>query len=96
MRPMSPPSLRASTKLLVPDFATVPKLFTRSVRVIPIPVSLMVNVFFSSSKLILISRSLFSPRAPTVESATNLILSNASLAFEMSSRKKTSLFLSGE
>ena len=42
------PSDNASTKLVVPDFATVPRLLIRSARVIPTPLSLIVNVLCSS------------------------------------------------
>lgn len=44
---MSAPALRASMKALVPDFAMVPRLFTRSALVMPIPESSMVRVLFA-------------------------------------------------
>lgn len=44
---MSAPALRASMKALVPDLAMVPRLFTRSAFVMPIPESSMVNVLFA-------------------------------------------------
>lgn len=45
-------------KAFVPDLAMVPRLLTRSALVMPIPVSIMVNVLASVSGMILISRSL--------------------------------------
>ena len=45
-------------KAFVPDLAMVPRLLTRSALVIPIPVSMRVNVLASVSGMILISRSL--------------------------------------
>lgn len=44
---MSAPALRASMKAFVPDFAMVPRLFTKSALVIPIPLSSMVRVLFA-------------------------------------------------
>lgn len=44
---MSAPALRASMKAFVPDLAIVPKLFTRSALVIPIPVSSIVSVLLA-------------------------------------------------
>lgn len=44
---MSAPALRASMKALVPDFAMVPRLFTRSALVIPIPLSSIVRELFA-------------------------------------------------
>ena len=44
---MSAPALRASMKALVPDLAMVPKLFTRSALVMPIPESSMVKVLLA-------------------------------------------------
>lgn len=41
---MSAPELSASMNALVPDFAIVPRLFTKSALVIPTPVSRMVRV----------------------------------------------------
>lgn len=44
---MSAPALRASMKALVPDLAMVPRLFTRSALVMPIPESSMVRVLLA-------------------------------------------------
>ena len=61
---MSAPALRASMKALVPDLAMVPRLFTRSALVMPIPESSMVRVLLACRKVSLshtqetISRSL--------------------------------------
>uniref|UniRef100_A0A1A9WG30 Uncharacterized protein n=1 Tax=Glossina brevipalpis TaxID=37001 RepID=A0A1A9WG30_9MUSC len=41
---MSAPACKASIKALVPDFAMVPKLLTKSDLVMPIPVSMIVKV----------------------------------------------------
>jgi hypothetical protein len=43
---MSAPAVRASMKFLVPERAMVPRLFTRSALVMPMPESMMVRVLF--------------------------------------------------
>ena len=63
-----------------------------SSRVIPIPLSLIVIVFASSSKLIRTRKSAsFSNKLPS-DSALKRSLSAASAALETSSRRKISLF----
>jgi hypothetical protein len=44
----------ASTKLVVPDFATVPRLATKSALVMPTPLSRIVSVLASLSMVLLI------------------------------------------
>merc|ERR1719213_329558 len=84
---------KSGTKALVPDFAIVPRLLTSSFLVIPIPESSIVRVEFVLSGTILMKKfgcaSIFS--GSVIDSY--LILSRASDALEMSSRKKTSLLL---
>lgn len=48
---ISAPALKASMNALVPDLAMVPKLFTRSALVIPIPESSMVRVLFACRQI---------------------------------------------
>ena len=86
----------ASTKFVVPDLATVPKLATKSALVMPMPVSLMVKVRASLSKEILISSSFLESSCELSDTDTKRILSSASLPFEMTSLRKISLFLYNE
>ena len=74
-----------------PEFAIVPRLFSRSSSVIPMPLSETVRVLFSLSIAILIAKSLFF--IPTEVSVRDLkySLSIASLAFEIISLRKISL-----
>mmetsp|Transcript_17285 Transcript_17285/g.43906 ORF Transcript_17285/g.43906 Transcript_17285/m.43906 type:complete len:224 (+) Transcript_17285:452-1123(+) len=93
MRFMSPPFCICSRKEDVPDLAMVPRLLIRSCLVMPMPRSRSISTFRSVSKLILIS-SLASSPSPSCSGSVRLrkrSLSSASLAFEMSSRRKMSL-----
>ena len=45
----SAPAVRASINSFVPDLAMVPRLFTMSALVIPIPLSIMLNVLLALS-----------------------------------------------
>ena len=87
------PAARASIKFFVPDLAIVPKLLIRSSFVIPIPVSIIVRVFFSVFGIISICK--FDSESSLEESVKlwYLILSRASEEFDTNSRKKTSLLL---
>merc|ERR1719235_7120 len=84
----------ASRKLEVPDFAMVPRLFTRSSFVIPTPVSRSRRTLFARSKEMRIFSLAWSPSpsASGSDRARKRILSRASEAFEMSSRRKISFF----
>ena len=79
-------------KALVPLLAMVPRFLTSSSLDIPTPVSLILSTFFSLSTEIRTSRSALPSMASGCVSDSSLILSRASEAFEMSSRKKMSLF----
>lgn len=87
------PALRASKKLVVPDFAIVPRFSISYCLVIPTPVSLTWIYFYSSLISILISRSLLSPKASELVNVTNLILSRASDALEMTYLRKISFWV---
>jgi hypothetical protein len=82
----------------VPDLAIVPRFLIKSSLVIPIPRSRMYSTLLSLSMDSLISRSAVSPspNKPLSVRDKNLILSSASEALEMSSRRKTSLLLYSE
>ena len=90
MSTSSPRSL-SFLKANEPEFAIVPRLFSRSSSVIPMPLSETVSVLFSLSIAILIAKSLFF--IPTEVSVKDLkySLSIASLAFEIISLRKISL-----
>ncbi len=90
------PALRASRKLVVPDLAMVPRFSISYCLVIPTPVSLTWMYFSSSLISILISRSLVSPKALGSVNATNLILSSASDALEMTYLRKISFWVYSE
>eukprot|EP01137_Pigoraptor_chileana_P031203 Opistho-2@18675 len=87
------PSCTACKNSDVPDFAIVPRFFTRSSRVMPTPVSVMCSTLFFLSAWILIESSPRSPYFSLSVRERKRILSSASDAFEMSSRRKISLFL---
>src|SRR5690242_7222237 len=76
----------------VPDLAMVPIFAITSSRDMPMPLSETVMVFAFSSKAILIFRSGSSPYRALFASASKRSLSAASEAFEISSRRKISLF----
>lgn len=90
------PALRASKKLVVPDLAMVPRFSISYCLVMPTPVSLTSTNFSSSLICILISRSLVSPKALASVKATNLILSRASDALEMTYLRKISFWVYSE
>lgn len=75
----------------MPDFAIVPRLLTRSAFVIPIPVSRRVRILFSLSGVMRMKRSLPESRTEGSVRDAYRILSMASDALEMSSRRKISL-----
>jgi len=74
----------------VPDFAIVPMFLTTSSRVMPMPLSLIDSVRLSRSTS---SRIASSPAAASslFVTCSNRSLSSASDAFEISSRRNTSL-----
>ncbi|KAI9333264.1 hypothetical protein BDR26DRAFT_868463 [Obelidium mucronatum] len=88
---ISAPELRASMKALVPDLAIVPRLLTRSVLVIPIPASRMSRVLLAMSGVMRINSSFSESSFEASVRDSYLILSKASEALEISSRKKISL-----
>ena len=73
---------------LVPDFAIVPRFFTRSSFVIPIPVSVTCKTLLSLSALILIDISSVASNADLSVRERKRILSKASEAFEINSLRK--------
>ena len=72
----------------MPDFAIVPMLRTTSSRVMPMPLSLIDRVRAVASLSIAMNRS---PPSSLPVSRSKRSLSSASDAFEISSRRKTSL-----
>ena len=82
-----------SLKAFDPDFAIVPIFSATSSYVIPIPLSLIVISFLSLSTEIVILKSLSSPKISLFVKDSNFNLSIASLAFEINSLKKISLFV---
>lgn len=76
----------------MPDLAIVPISSTRSSRVMPMPLSRTVKVRASLSTSSEMCRSLMSTPARLPVSDSSLSLSRASEAFEISSRRKMSLF----
>ena len=76
----------------MPDFAIVPRFSTISDCVMPMPLSATVMVLAFASKSIDIFSSLSSAVSSGFCKASTRSLSSASDAFEISSRKKTSLF----
>lgn len=93
MRDRSPPEAICSMNAAVPDLATVPRLLMRSCLVMPTPRSRMTIVCASVSPVMRISRSRSSPLPSSESSASERkrILSSASDAFEISSRRKISV-----
>mmetsp|Transcript_43418 Transcript_43418/g.69869 ORF Transcript_43418/g.69869 Transcript_43418/m.69869 type:complete len:201 (-) Transcript_43418:68-670(-) len=89
----SPPALSSSTNALEPDRAIVPRLDTRSARLMPIPESVIVNRRRASSVVMVTSRAPGS--APFARWACRHF-SRASLAFDTSSRTNTSLSVYSE
>ena len=75
----------------VPDLAMVPKLLISSFLVMPTPVSRMVSSRFSGSRRNRTSRSVCLPRYFLSVRDRKRVLSSASAALEMSSRRKMSL-----
>ena len=73
---------------LVPDLAIVPRCLIKSSFVIPIPVSVTWRMLLSLSALILIENSSVASRADLSVRDRNRILSSASEALEISSRRK--------
>ena len=69
----------------------VPRLLTMSALVIPIPASRMVKILFSLSGMIRMKSSLPESRTEASVRDWYRILSSASEALEMSSRRKISL-----
>jgi len=78
---------------LVPDLAMVPRLFTKSDFVKPIPVSWMIKVLFALSGMMEILRSFSESRTDGSERELYRILSRASEALEINSRRKTAVSL---
>merc|ERR1712032_1700932 len=91
IKKISPPAAIASMKALVPDLAIVPRLLISSFLVMPMPKSSMVIVELVLSGMILIKKfgwaSIFS--GSVIDSYR--ILSSASDALEINSRRKISL-----
>jgi hypothetical protein len=79
-------------KAFVPERAIVPKLLTKSALVIPIPVSIIVSVLSFLLGKIFISNLGFESSFDLSVRASKRILSQASEALEISSRRKISLF----
>ena len=77
---------------LVPDLAIVPRLVIKSSFVIPIPESCIVNVLLVLFGIISILNLLSVSNCDESVKDLYLILSRASLAFEISSLIKISLF----
>lgn len=75
-------------KSAVPDLAMVPRLLTRSARVMPSPVSLMVSRRRAASALMRTPSSRVAASTPGSVSDISRILSSASDALEISSRRK--------
>ena len=86
---ISAPADKASMNCLVPDRAMVPRLFTKSDLVKPIPVSWITKVLFSLSGMMEILRSFSESSTHGSDRELYLILSRASEALEINSRKKT-------
>ena len=74
-----------------PDRAMVPRLFTRSAFVMPMPESMMVSVLLALSGMMWMYSSGFDSRSDLSVSDWKRILSSASLELEISSRRKISL-----
>nr|AFK34259.1 unknown [Lotus japonicus]AFK39728.1 unknown [Lotus japonicus] len=87
----SAPAAKASMNSLVPDLAIVPKLFTKSALVMPIPLSIMVKVLFALSGMIWMNNSGCPSSLLLSVRLSKRILSKASEALLMSSRRKISL-----
>ncbi|KAH9522858.1 hypothetical protein DERF_006414 [Dermatophagoides farinae] len=83
-------------KSAVPDLAIVPRFATISSLVIPIPVSVICNNLLSLSALIRIDNSSVAANTSLSVNDNSRILSNASDALDISSRRKISLFLYNE
>merc|ERR1719337_598557 len=90
---MSAPADSASMKALVPDFAIVPRLLIMSALVMPMPESMMVSVFASTSGMILMKSSDWPSSLEASVRDSYLILSRASEELETSSLRKISLLL---
>ena len=77
----------------MPDLAMVPRFLIRSSLVMPMPRSLMISTLLFLSRLTLISRLATSPSPRMFLSVSDRkrILSRASEALEISSRRKMSL-----
>jgi len=88
---ISAPADNASMNCLVPDLAMVPRLFTKSDFVKPIPVSWMTKVLFALSGIMEILRSFSESRTDASERELYRILSRASEALEINSRRKTAV-----
>ena len=76
----------------VPLFAIVPRCATASSADMPMPLSVIVTVFAAASKVTRTSRFGASSNSAALFSASKRSLSQASDAFDTSSRKKISLF----
>jgi len=88
---ISPPAAIASIKALVPDLAMVPKLLMSSFFVIPMPESSIVIVELVLSGMILMKKFGWASILSGSVIDSYRILSRASDAFEINSRRKTSL-----
>lgn len=86
---ISAPADKASMNCLVPDRAMVPRLFTKSDLVKPIPVSWITKVLPSLSGMMEILRSFSLSSTDGSDRELYLILSSASEALEINSRRKT-------
>lgn len=75
-------------KSAVPDLAMVPRLLTRSWRVMPMPESMMCSSRFSGSALMRMLRSGFVSSTSRSVSDRSRILSSASDPLEINSRRK--------
>ena len=78
-------------KARVPERAMVPIFSSASAMLMPIPLSEMVRVPAVLSGISLIFQSVFPSRSSMLEWDSNLTLSMASEALDMSSRRKMSL-----
>ena len=87
---ISAPAFNASIKLLVPDFAIVPRLLIISSFVMPIPVSIIDNVLLSLFGSIFMSKC--SAKSVELIKDSYLFLSNASEELEINSLRNISLF----
>jgi len=76
---------------LVPDLAIVPRFLMSSALVMPMPVSIKVSVLASLSARMRISKSFADSSCEASVREAYRILSRASDALEMSSRRKISL-----